>query len=149
MKRIVLFVCILFSVFLVTGCGKDEVVNNNNSNNIENNSSGETYENIELYSDETKIVFRYETTTYVFYYSGEEITGYHTYIDYGDAATAGSAYQVFNTEKKNGQMETVDKVYTKGKYVVFEFNKSEYEGMEVKDLRTAYSYMEEVKKENK
>ena len=150
-KRILISILVIAVCFVLIGCGKENNENisdpNNTTNNVENNSNNEntntsTNDNIHLYSDNTKYVFEFENVTYVFYYSGDEITAYHTYIDYEDAATAQYAYQFLKKE----DLEEVDKYYVSGKYLVFEYNKSQYEDMKVSDLKTVYSYMTEVTK---
>ena len=78
---------------------------------------------------------------YVFYYSGDEITAYHTYVDYGDNATAKMAYSIIDRDD-----ETIKNCYVDGRYVVFEWAESEYEDLTYSNLREAYSYMEELKK---
>ena len=105
------------------------------------NKTNLTSEEIELYSDDTKVVFLFNKIRYVFYYSGDEITAYHTYVDYGDNATAKMAYSVIDRED-----ETIKNCYVDGRYVVFEWEESEYEGLTYSNLRTVYSYMEELKK---
>jgi hypothetical protein len=136
-------------MFITTACGT-ETNNNKGEENTNSNTNTETsesektvYDDIELYSDDTKYVFEMGNTKYIFYYSGDEITGYTTYTEYEDAETANAVYSLLKKEDLTG----VDKYYTKGKYIVYELNKSEYEDMKASDIKLAYSYMKEVKKE--
>jgi len=130
--------------FVLVGCGK--TVEDNEEDNVldtgttTNNGSDEE---VKLYSDNTKYVFEYVNTKYVFYYSGDTITAYHTYVDYETAASAKAVYSAL----KLGDYEDLDKVTQKGRYLVFEWNKRTYEDMTASDLRTAYSYMKELKEE--
>ncbi len=144
-KRIfVLFIAIV-CLFIVVGCGKDNnpETNNNDDNNSEvdnNTTNNQADDDFKLYTDNNKLVYENSNTKYIFYFSGEEITAYHTYVDYGDAVTANYAYQVF----KNDGVDTADKFYVKGKYVVFEWNKSEYEDLTASQVKLAYSYMKQI-----
>ncbi len=101
----------------------------------------EVIQEMDLYSDNTKMVFISGQTRLVFYYSGEEITGYVTYIDYGNEATAENALTLVDEED-----ESIEKAYTKGKYLVMEYDKSEYENLSVSDVKNAYSYLKEATK---
>ena len=149
-KFFVLLITIL-CLFIISGCGKDKDIDNNNDNNnddnngseVENTSSSSTTEDdFKLYTDDTKLVYEEGNTKYIFYFSGDTITAYHTYVDYSDPTTANYAYQVF----KNDGVETANKFYVKGKYVVFEWNESEYKDLTASQVKLAYSYMKEVRK---
>lgn len=148
MKKKIIIGTIIIMCFLLVGCGKsnddiEETIDNNQTNNV--NTSGESNaksEDIKLYSDNTKYVFEMGNVKHVFYYSGEEITAYHAYLDYGDANTAQLSYNLLKAE----DLDDVDKYYVNGKYLVFEYNKSQYEDMKASDLKTAYSYMKEITK---
>ena len=78
----------------------------------------------------------------VYYYSGEKITKYEVYLDYNDAATAKFALSVLDDE------EGIKKKYTKGKYLVIEYDESEYDTLTLTEVKTMYSYLEEIKKNN-
>lgn len=151
-KKLLLGLLIIMSLFLVTGCGKDEgePVENNETNEVEKDATGssDTLNDVELYSDDTKYVFQYQNITHIFYYDGDEITGHHTYINYNDHASAEAAYSMYNLAELEDMDAEADRVYVSGKYLVFELNESEYENMTVSDVKTAYSYMTELKKGN-
>ena len=146
-KRLINFITITLCILLITGCGLQndaeediETTNNNTAEEAETNTSTES-EKIELYSDNTKIVFKNASGSLVFYYSGEKITKYEAYLDYQTPALAQYALSVI--EKDNS---TIKNAYVKGRYVVVEYNESEYENMTVSEVRTLYSYLEESQK---
>ena len=149
MKKVLISILMFSLVFVLAGCGKEKgepVVNYSDdieSNDIQdtNNSEKETYDDIDLYSDSTKIVFKNGQVKLVYYYSGDTITAYHTYLDYEDAVTAKLALNLIDKDDL-----TIKKAYTKGKYLVVEYNESEYENMTVSELKALYSYLEEIKK---
>ncbi len=142
MKKIFAILLIFVMSFILVGCGNKNVEPKTSSHyDSDNGLTTNSSEEIELYSDDTKVVFLFNKIRYVFYYSGDEITAYHTYVDYGDNATAKMAYSVIDRED-----ETIKNCYVDGRYVVFEWGESEYEDLTYSNLRTAYSYMEELKK---
>lgn len=93
---------------------------------------------IELYSDDTKMVFKNGNSQLVYYYSGDTITAYHAYIDYEIATTA--KYVATSVIEKDA---TIDKVYAKGRYVVVEYAKSTYEDTTATEVRKLYSAIEQ------
>ena len=148
MKKLLTALLVLFLSFSLTACGKDE--NNNNSNeknqeqgevnNGENNE--EALKDIELYSDDTKMVFKIEDIEAVYYYEGETITAYHAYAKYPTVADANIALAAAKQEEN----ETIDKAYVKGTYLVIEYNKSLYENLTTSNVRLLYSALEQTKK---
>ena len=159
-KKILTIVFIVSIVLFAAGCDKKEDennkknnnaeqseietnnTNNNNQNEGENNTAQKEDVDIELYSDDTKIVFKTDQGRAVYYYSGKEITAYHVYIDYGTAANANIALSVLNSEEN----ETIESAHIEGKYLVIVYDKSTYETLNVDTLRMVYSYLEELKK---
>ena len=150
-KKLLISILIVIFCFTLVGCGKtkeeSKETNTNasetttdNSNDSTNGSSSSD-EEVKLYSDNTKYVFEFSNTKYVFYYSGDKITAYHTYVDYNDSASAKAAYQLIKME----DYPEVKNITLKGKYIVFEWAESEYEDLTASNIRTAYSYMKEVK----
>ena len=159
-KKILAIVSVVFIFLFVVGCGdneknnkennnteQNEVENNKPNNNNQNEAGNNTTQNedvdIELYSDDTKIVFKTDQGRAVYYYSGKEITAYHVYIDYGSAANARIALSVLNSEEN----ETIESAQVEGKYLVIVYAKSTYETLNVDTLRMVYSYLEELKKQ--
>ncbi|MBP5647668.1 hypothetical protein J6X04_00015 [Candidatus Saccharibacteria bacterium] len=71
------------------------------------------------------------TKTHIVYtYSGEEITGMKTYLEYADAATAQKA---FDAMKESG--EEMGDAKVDGKYIVATNEASTYEGMTTEDVK--------------
>ncbi len=147
-NKLLLIIISIFMLFLVTGCGNEsnDLEDNNesdNTNEVDNNqSSSNDDDKIDLYSDNTKIVFANGGGKLVYYYSGEKITGYSAYLDYGDSATAKLALSV--SEKD----ETIKNMYTQGRYLVVEYNESQFEDTTVSEIKALYSYLEQVQKSN-
>ena len=134
-----LLVCVLFTA---TACKKRNNANNNeNETPIENNpvevqpQSNNTSN--DLYSDDSKLVFQQGNTKYVFYYSGESITGYKTYTEYEDPDTAQGAYEFLKSQGNNN-------ISVSNNYLVMEFGPEEYANLTTNDIKSAYSYMTEV-----
>ena len=152
-KKIFGLLVVLLMVLFVSGCGSDDKKKEDETNNKveETNQVEETTDNgsnddladIELYSDDTKIVYKNEQGRAVYYYSGDKITAYHVYIDYGTAANARVALSIINNEEN----ETIESAHVDGKYLVIVYDKSTYETLDVKTLRMVYSYLEELKKQ--
>ena len=143
-------ICILgvaLCLFLITGCSNnnDKTYSNDTEENVSEGqkvtSNNSNEDEIELYSDSTKIVFESGQGKIVYYYSGETITKYEAYIDYGDATTAKFALSQLDDDEEN-----VKKKYTKGKYLVIEYAESEYENLTVSDVKLMYSYLKELQK---
>ena len=137
---------------LLTGCGDKEnteeaekVVNNTTSNTTE--EVKKDVEKIELYSDDTKIVFKQVNGSYlVFYYEGDSITGYETYLDYEDTTTASVAYTVLKAD--HSAYENVEEILQKGQYVIIKFNNDAYSGYTLEEVKLTYSALEQIQKNN-
>ena len=133
-KKILLCLLLVLCLFTVVGCKKTKEPTKKTSQHSEElNKKGE----IDIYSDDEKIVFESGKSLLVFYYKGDKITAYHTYIDYETEETAKIALEA--TKKT----ELVKDVYTKGKYLVIEYNDDHYSKFTVKDIKEAYSYLNE------
>ncbi|MBQ7667970.1 MAG: hypothetical protein IJS47_01415 [Clostridia bacterium] len=143
--------------FALTGCGEkvEETtdipdvarelipIEEEETTTVENDVDTLDIEKIELYSDDHKMVFKnLDNSDLVFYYEGDKITGFEAYFEYSDAATAKFAASYIE------KGDTVKDVYVKGKYVVVVYNESEYEDLTTESVRTVYSYLEQVQKEN-
>ena len=142
-KKFLFFLLIISFVITLSGCSKseEEVLEdlNNEIDKIEEKSNSE--DDIELYSDDTKIVFATENGMIVFYYEDDRITAYHAYLNYNDSTTAKYALDIL----KMSNDETIENAYVKGKYVVLEYKESEYENMSLEDVKLTYSYLKEIK----
>ena len=152
MKKYLLILIAFCLTISLTACGKDDGEESPtgkeqsseaaNGNEEENSSIEDVAEKIELYSDDTKMVFKNGTSQLVYFYSGDEITAYHAYIDYENAATANYALSLIEKD------ETIAKAYTKGRYLIVEYAKSEYEDLKASEVKALYSYMEQIQKSN-
>ena len=142
-----LFLIVLFSCSV--GCDKKEekdveVPDNKKAEKIEepekNLESEETIPEIDygLYTDDKKMVFKDGNKYAIYYYSGTKITGYQDYIDYGTEEAANEALASYKKSKN------VDNVTTNGKYLVLEYNKSEYNDLTIYKLRTMYGDLEQL-----
>lgn len=149
MKKKIL-VCLFVSVmcFNLTGCGKEEALNNEDiKKQVDSNTESEEDYNIKLYSDDTKMVFNFSGIYYVtYYYSGDKITGLEYVYDCGDKSTA-----KLTEASIKANYETVDNVKSvdrKGKYVIITWTEEEYKDDTVEEIKETYSYLEEVQKES-
>lgn len=135
MKKI-LIMMLVCSMFFITGCGTDKNIPDEENNQQQSNS------NIELYSDNTKIV--YDTGAYklVYYYSGNDITGYEMYYDFGSVELA----TISKASIEEDLDSSVATVVQNGKYLIVKFHESEYEGLTVEGVRATYAAFEESKK---
>ena len=109
------------------------------NDDVANNTSND----LQLYSDNTKIVFANGQAKLVYYYSGEKITAYHAYMDYENAAIANYALSLIEKDDT-----TIKKAYTKGKYLIIEYAESEYENTTLSEVKALYSYLEQIQKSN-
>ena len=91
----------------------------------------------ELYTDDKKMVFKDGNNYSVYYYTGTQVTGYHYYIDYKTEASASEA--LTNYEKP----KNVDKITANGRFLILEYNKSEYKDLTVYKLRNVYGDLEQ------
>lgn len=146
MKKKLYLLLLIGLIIVLAGCSaasKKESQEDSIKEEIEELEETESEnEEIELYSDDTKIVFQSDQIRYVFYYKKNEITAYHVYIDYDTKETAAYALTLLGAEDD----ETIDKAYNKGRYVVIEYNEKEYMDMTVEELKEAYGSMKEVTK---
>ena len=108
-------------------------------------------------SDDTKYVLTVDTETMdldteseeyvpvkthiVYTYSGDEITGMKTYVEYADAATAQKAFD----EMKAAGEEDVERAEVNGKYIVLTNEESDYEDMTASDVKQQIEFMEMLK----
>ena len=98
-------------------------------------------DNLELYSDDTRIVFKNGQSTLVFGYKGNEITSYTLYIDYDNALTAKYVLSTLLAERD----DSIKNAYDSGKYLVIEYNKSEFENTTLEEIKQTYSLLEQIK----
>ena len=152
-RKVVSYFLIVFMCLLLIGCGKkpdtikpdtikeddNQKVNNDKKSNVSSNDIV-IEDDLQLYSDDTKLVFQESNITYVFYYSGDKITNMVTYINYENEVTANYARELLNGES------SIKKAYVEDKYLVVEYNESEYKDLTVNGVKAAYSLVKEVTK---
>ena len=139
MKKILSFLLVVILLISFTGCINSKK-NNSSSNTIEDKTN-----DLELYSDDTKYVFQNDNTIHVFYYEDDIITGYTSYVDYKSEELAKYAYDALEEDN----VKDTKNYYVKGKYLVFEWNESEYSSLTVSNLHKTYQYMNELKKDKR
>ena len=152
MKKYLLILIALCLTISLTACGKNdneesEGVEKKQTSEPENNepveetidsNPSDNFEDYELYSDDTKYVFKKGAVYMIYYYSGKKVTAYHTYTDYGTEEEANIALAEFEKDK------TMKKVYVKGQYLVIEYAESEYKDLNAIEIRSLYSDIEQV-----
>ena len=139
MKKIFLILLSFLMLISLNGCNSD----NNEKDNVSDKQETKD-DTIELFSDDTKIVFNfYDTYKLVFYHENNKITkGEMVYeLDSVEAATASALVL-----EKNKETSNVDKVTQNGKYIFCTLNPKEYEGLTLEDIKQTYSTLEEIKK---
>ena len=160
-KKFLLSLFIVLSLFLVVGCGTkkdseskdeknnvDEVIDKIDNSNKDDDTSS-TSDDLELYSDDKQIVFANQNVKMVFTYEGDTITGYYEYIEYPSRDLAKKAYEALKyANDKDEDGNTIKNYSLKGAYLVVEYEESEFEGTTLEDIKTAYSFLEEVQKNN-
>ena len=155
MKKLLFTFLALFLCVTLTACGngdtkeeenKDnkgtEEVEKKDKNEEKNDSKTSSSEKIDLYSDDTKMVFKNGQNQLIYYYSGDKITAYHAYIDYETPELANYALTLLEKD------DSIDKMYTNGRYLVVEYAKSEYENLTVAEVKALYSYLEQVQQKD-
>ncbi len=80
-------------------------------------------------------------THLVYNYSGDEITGMTTYMEYADEATAKAAYEAY----KNADQEGVKSLSVNGKYLVVEMTEENYKDLTASDVKQQVEFMEMLK----
>ena len=149
-RKIFAIVFIVLCLVSFTACKKDNNEgnggNNNNGGGDNTNTNTNTNTNKEvkeddLYSGTNKIVYESGSSKLVYYYSGEKITGYEVYIDYGDEVTSKYALDVLDKTDN-----TIKNAYTSGKYLVVVYNESEYKDLKLSELKEMNSFLKEAVK---
>lgn len=137
MKKIWKVLFTIIACFILAGCGEakpeDEPINNSETDNIK------------LYSDDKKIVYDYSGVyKLVFYYEENEITGYELYYEYETVDLAKYAKDALETQYNN----SVESVLQKGRYIIVTYSEDTYKDLTVDMVKTSYSHLKEVTKED-
>lgn len=80
-------------------------------------------------------------THYVYYYSGDRITGLKAFYEYADADQAKIALDLLSRERS----EEYKSIAQNGKYVVLEANPSDYESITATDVKNEIELRESIK----
>lgn len=147
-KKLLVGLFTIIICFALVGCGKEEVLNNEGGttgeNELQNNNSEE---NINLYSDDNKIVFNYMDVYYITYYhEGEQITGLEYVYKYDNSETAKIAKTMLDSTY--AEDSNVKDLVVKGKYIIITFNEEAYKDETLEDVKTTYSYLEQIYNNN-
>lgn len=146
-KGIIFSLLLIFMCFTLVGCTKektdeDDILNQFNDNQQDNKEDEEDYK-IDLYSDNTKMVFDFSGVyKIVYYYNGDKITGLEYYFDYQDKSTA--KYAVTAIKSQYEAEDNIKSVEQKGQYVIVKFTEEEYKDTTVEEIKQTYSYLEQV-----
>lgn len=80
-------------------------------------------------------------THLVYYYSGDDITGMITYMEFADEATAKSSIEAYKSIDQTG----IKSIYTNGKYIVVEMAEDQYANITASDVKQQIEFMEMLK----
>ncbi len=148
MKKFILLIILLVATVGITGCGDNnldplkDLENYNNDNNDNNNNNDDDF-NINLYSDDTKLVYDFSGIyKIVYYYSGDTITGLEYYYDYESAEMANIAIAgIKSTYSSEDNIKSIDR---KGSVIIIKFKEEEFEDLTVEEVKRTYSFLKEV-----
>lgn len=151
MKKLLFCLFIGLISFALTGCGErsqedinelGDIINNNDKNNNNDNNT-----DIKLYSDNTKLVFDFNSVyKIVYYHSGNKITGLEYYYDYQDATTASYAYSAIKANYTSE--DSIESVKQNGKYIIVKFKEEEFADTTLEEVKETYSYLKQVYENN-
>lgn len=166
-KGLLLILAIMICAFLVGCGGTAEVVDNNDANNEQETTINETekinetpltYEEelentkealdgMELYSDDTKYVFKTdEDTTGIFYHNGNEITGYEVRVDCHTHELAEEAKTEYLAESAE-EDEDIKDIRIDGSYLIVEYGPEEYKDLTLDAIKMTYSMFQVLRGE--
>ena len=98
---------------------------------------------VKLVKDKDKLCYVSGAATIVYYYDGNDITGYEMYVNYGSDEAAEMAVQGLEESNEAGDIG-IDSITQNGSYVIIKYAKSEYEGLTVKDVKEQYEDFEKL-----
>ncbi len=79
-------------------------------------------------------------THMVYYYSGDEITGFKQFYEFADSATAQKAYETY----KEIEDDTYESIELNGKYIVITGTPSSYEGLTTTDVKQQIEFIKSL-----
>lgn len=163
-KTILLILAIITCIFLV-GCGEknQEIVDNGETEVISNEETNKTLtpeetekireeelentkktvESMELYSDDSKYVFKTDdNTTGIFYHNGNEITGYEIRVTYDSHELAEIAKAEYLKESED---EDIKSINVSGNELIVQYGPKEYEDLTLDAIKMTYSMFQVLK----
>lgn len=140
MKKYLKILTIVLLVGLLVGCGcqkKDKIDNNTNN---KRDYEKETKEVEALFNtDDSKLVYNSNNLfNIVFYYKGNDITGLEHYYKFSSGEEADKKAEELKKEFENN---TSFAVSSKGIYVIYTYNESEYKDKTVSEIKDSYSFL--------
>ena len=151
-KELIAGVIAVIACFSLAACGeKQENVTVNNETNSEvstqTNENQEAnlepevnFNNIEMTSDDTKLVFKLsDSVTSVYYYSGDTITGYEAYVDYDSPELANLAKASYD-----GSDDEIESITVSGSRLIVKYVPSVVEDMTVSELKATYELIQQL-----
>ena len=99
------------------------------------------YEDFNVSQDDNKIEFQEENSKIIYYYQGDKITGYESYITFDSKEVAEVAVKAFN----DGSNPNIEKAYVDDKSVVIVYNEKAYQSKSLEDIKNEYEHVIKVK----
>ncbi|MCQ2771297.1 MAG: hypothetical protein MJ236_05810 [Clostridia bacterium] len=124
MKKIIIILMALTIFVFFVACGSIGDDSGNDTNQVtDNEGNKDNVENNEEFvlnvkEDNHTVVITIGNTTHVFTHDGTNVTGYKTYIDYGDKEVA----KIVESSLKGNLDEGINSVEANGGYVVINYN---------------------------
>ena len=157
-KKLLLVVIALLFVGVLTGCKKDkpkddvvtptedqtqkqaeEAIEKDQKRKLETNYNN--YEDFNVSQDDNKIEFQEGNSKIIYYYQGDKITGYESYITFDSKEVAEVAVKAFN----DGSNPNIEKAYVDDKSVVIVYNEKAYQSKSLEDIKNEYEHVIKVK----
>jgi ABC-type Fe3+-hydroxamate transport system substrate-binding protein len=133
-NKVIKLLVIVFVLFSLCSCKKEEVVN-------ETNTTNET-DTLKLTTDETKKVYLDNSTYHVYYFNGNNITGYEQYVKYDYGVTASYIYgDIVEEYKKDSDVDEISPV---GNYIKIKYKESKYGSWTLDSIKEDVSTYEAI-----
>lgn len=141
MKKIILSLLIITSIFMVTACGEKKEENNKVDNNQLSEEDKELLKEMKIKDENNTMDFELDNVKYSFTYEGEKITGCTVTYTLEDNE---SAIAMYNALKAGNIPEDVkDFKYDKNKLIV-EMKESAFKDEKTSNLKESYKKAQEI-----